>query len=158
MTHNIKVTLAAFAGGILFGVGTVVALVYNGIILGAVSGIFANYRESPHLWAFILPHGVIELTAICIAGGAGLWLASGFLLPGRVTRRQALVERGRESILLLAGTVLMLVVAGLIEGFISPSHLPNPVKLALAGLFATLLVAYLTLAGRGAPEAQKPAG
>jgi uncharacterized membrane protein SpoIIM required for sporulation len=155
MTHNIKVTIFAYAGGILLGLGTVAALVYNGVVLGAVSGIFANYHQNLHLWAFVLPHGVIELTAICIAGGAGLWLASGFLLPGRATRRQALVERGRESVLLLAGAVLMLVVAGTIEGFISPSHLPNPVKLTLAALFATLLVAYLALAGRGAPEPEK---
>jgi uncharacterized membrane protein SpoIIM required for sporulation len=148
MSNNVRVTFAAFAGGILAGVGTVVALVMNGIMLGAVAGIFANYSANLHLWAFILPHGVIELTAICIGGGAGLWLGSAFVLPGRITRREALVVRGREAVSLIGGVAVMLVVAGMIEGFISPSELPNPVKFALAALFALLLVAYLGLAGR----------
>ncbi|HSU16904.1 stage II sporulation protein M [Longimicrobium sp.] len=151
MVNNIVVTIKAYAGGMLAGVGTVLALVFNGIPLGVVAGIFANYHQNLHLWAFILPHGVFELTAICIAGGAGLLLASAILLPGRQTRGRALVERGRESVQLFMGTLLMLVIAGIIEGFISPSHLPNAVKLSLAALFATLLVTYLTLAGRDQP-------
>jgi len=148
MTNNIKVTFMAFAGGILAGLGTALVLVFNGVQLGAVAAVFANYGVNMQLWSFILPHGVIELTAICIAGGAGLWLGSALLLPGRVTRREALVVRGREAVSLIGGTAAMLVVAGLIEGFISPSDLPREVKLTLAALFALLLVAYLTLAGR----------
>jgi len=116
--------------------------------LGAVAAVFANYGVNMQLWSFILPHGVIELTAICIAGGAGLWLGSALLLPGRITRREALVVRGREAVSLIGGTATMLVVAGMIEGFISPSDLPREVKLTLAALFALLLVAYLALAGR----------
>jgi uncharacterized membrane protein SpoIIM required for sporulation len=151
MTHNVQVTFMAFAGGILAGVGTALVLVFNGVQLGAVAAVFANYGANLQLWSFILPHGVIELTAICIAGGAGLWLGSAFVLPGRVTRREALVVRGREAVSLIGGTAVMLVVAGTIEGFISPSDLPREVKLALAVLFALLLVAYLAFAGRDEP-------
>jgi uncharacterized membrane protein SpoIIM required for sporulation/uncharacterized RDD family membrane protein YckC len=148
MRNNIGVTFYAFAGGLLAGVGTVLALVFNGIELGAAAGLFANYGASLYLWSFILPHGIIELTAICVAGGAGLWLGSAFVLPGRMRRRDALVVRGREAVSLIGGTAMMLVVAGTIEGFVSPSDLPREVKLALAALFAVGLFAYLLLAGR----------
>ena len=156
MTNNVQVTFLAFAAGILAGLGTALVLVFNGIQLGAVAAVFANYGANLHLWSFILPHGVIELTAICIAGGAGLWLGSAFLLPGRQTRREALVVRGREAVSLIGGTAAMLVVAGMIEGFISPSDLPRELKLALAAVFAIALVLYLAFAGRGA-EARKAA-
>ncbi|HEX8905249.1 MAG TPA: stage II sporulation protein M, partial [Longimicrobiaceae bacterium] len=149
MSNNVQVTFLAFAGGILAGLGTVLVLVFNGISLGAAAGVFANFGASLHLWSFVLPHGIIELTAICIAGGAGLWLGSAFILPGRLTRREALVVRGREAVSLIGGTGAMLVVAGVIEGFISPSDLPREVKLAFAALFALGLVLYLALAGRG---------
>jgi uncharacterized membrane protein SpoIIM required for sporulation/uncharacterized RDD family membrane protein YckC len=148
MANNVKVTFLAFAAGILAGLGTALVLIFNGIELGAVAAVFANYGANLQLWSFILPHGVIELTAICIAGGGGLWLGSAFLLPGRRTRREALVVRGREAVSLIGGTAVMLVAAGLIEGFISPSDLPREVKLGLAAVFALLLVLYLALAGR----------
>jgi len=156
MSNNVRVTFLAFAAGILAGVGTALVLVFNGVQLGAVAGVFANYGANLQLWSFVLPHGLIELTAICIAGGAGLWLGSAFLLPGRMTRREALVVRGREAVSLIGGTAVMLVVAGLIEGFISPSDLPREVKLTLAALFALAMVAYLALAGRN-EQARKAA-
>jgi len=152
IANNVQVTFVAFAGGILAGLGTVAVLVFNGVFLGAVAALFANQGASLHLWTFVLPHGIIELTAICVAGGAGLLMASAILLPGRLTRREALVLRGREAVSLLGGTVLLLLVAGTIEGFVSPSAIPRPLKLSLAALFAALLVAYLGLAGRGAPD------
>ncbi|HYH82714.1 MAG TPA: stage II sporulation protein M [Longimicrobium sp.] len=148
MTNNIQVTFGAYAGGILAGLGTALLLVFNGVLLGAVTGVFANYAANLHLWSFLLVHGVIELTAICIAGGAGLWLGSAMLLPGRLTRREALVRRGRESVSLIGGTAVMLVVAGIIEGFVSPSGLPASVKLGFAGLTAVGMVVYLAFAGR----------
>lgn len=156
MTNNVRVTFLAFAGGVLAGLGTALVLIFNGVQLGAVAAVFANYGVNMQLWSFILPHGVIELTAICIAGGAGLWLGSALLLPGRQTRREALVVRGREAVSLIGGTAMMLVVAGIIEGFVSPSDLPREVKLGFAALFAALLVAYLAFAGRD-EEARKAA-
>jgi uncharacterized membrane protein SpoIIM required for sporulation len=148
MTNNIKVSFMAYAGGLLAGAGTVLALVFNGISIGAVVGVFANYQANLYLWSFLVVHGAIELTAICIAGGAGLWLGSAFLLPGRLTRREALVRRGRESVSLIGGVAVMLVIAGIFEGFVSPSSLPISVKLSLATFLAVGLVLYLALAGR----------
>ncbi|HEX2201894.1 MAG TPA: stage II sporulation protein M [Longimicrobium sp.] len=150
VSNNVQVTFLAFAAGILAGLGTVWVLVLNGVLLGTVSALFHNEGTLLHLYTFVLPHGVIELTAICIAGGAGLWMGSGMLLPGRQTRGQALVERAREGVSMIAGTAMLLVFAGLIEGFISPSDLPRPAKLALAAVFALILAAYLAFSGRDA--------
>jgi uncharacterized membrane protein SpoIIM required for sporulation/uncharacterized RDD family membrane protein YckC len=153
ISNNVQVTFMAFAGGILAGLGTVLTLVFNGISLGGVAGVFANHGQSLHLWTFVVGHGAIELTAICIAGGAGLWMGSAMLLPGRRTRREVLVERCREAVSLVAGTTMMLVVAGSIEGFVSPSTLPREVKFTFAAVVALVLVIYLLFAGRGKDEA-----
>jgi uncharacterized membrane protein SpoIIM required for sporulation/uncharacterized RDD family membrane protein YckC len=148
IANNVQVSFVAFAGGVLAGLGSVLILLMNGIFLGAVVGLFHAERLGLYLWMFVLPHGVIELTAICIAGGAGLWLGSAFVLPGRLTRSQALVERGREAVSLIGGVVMLLFLAGLIEGFISPGPFPAAVKLGFATVFAILLFAYLLLPGR----------
>ncbi|HYR06631.1 MAG TPA: stage II sporulation protein M [Longimicrobium sp.] len=160
ISNNVQVTFLAFAGGILAGLGTAWILVLNGVMLGSVAAAFANQGQSLHLWTFVLPHGVIELTAICIAGGAGLWMGSGMLLPGRRTRREVLVTRGREAVSLIGGTALMLVVAGTIEGFVSPSDLPREIKLGFAAVAALAMVAYFAFAGRRAEhlEAAEHAG
>ncbi|HEY0153403.1 MAG TPA: stage II sporulation protein M [Longimicrobium sp.] len=155
VSNNVQVTFLAFAGGLLAGLGTVWVLVFNGVSLGSVAAVFANHGQSLHLWTFVLPHGVVELTAICIAGGAGLWLGSALVLPGRITRREALVVRGREAVSLICGTALLLLVAGLIEGFISPSRLPREFKLGFAALVAVVLFTYLGSAGR-APSPRPP--
>lgn len=148
ISNNVGVTFTAFAGGILAGLGTFAILVFNGVHLGSAAAVFANLGVSLHLWTFVLPHGVVELTAICIAGGAGFLLGSAILLPGRLTRRQALVERGSEAISLIAGTTMLLVIAGVIEGFVSPSELPRAAKMTFAAVVAVLLVLYLAFAGR----------
>lgn len=149
IANNVQVTFAAFAGGVLAGVGTLLVLVFNGVLLGAVAALFANHDANLHLWSFVLPHGVIELSAIWIAGGAGLWLGSALLVPGRRTRREALVVRGREAVSLLVGTTILLVLAGMIEAFVSPAPVPAAVKLLCALVFASALAAYLLGAGRG---------
>jgi uncharacterized membrane protein SpoIIM required for sporulation len=152
IANNVQVTILAFAGGILAGLGTVLALVFNGVSIGGVVGLFAAYGLDAYLFAFILPHGVIELTAICIAGGAGLRMGSALWLPGRRSRREVLVERGREAVSLFAGAAVLLLFAGTIEGFLSPSTLPHAVKFAVAALFAFLLALYLLTAGRRRSE------
>jgi uncharacterized membrane protein SpoIIM required for sporulation len=151
IANNIQVTFFAFAGGIILGLGTMLILLMNGVMLGGSAGLFHAQGLSVYLWSFVLPHGVIELTAICIAGGAGLLLGSAFVLPGRRTRRSALVHRAREAVLLLGGTVALLIIAGLIEGFVSPSTLPSAAKLSFGALMAVILSAYLLLAGRHDP-------
>lgn len=158
VSNNVQVTFMAFAGGVLAALGTVYILVMNGVMLGAVAGAFSNEGQSLQLWTFVLPHGIIELTAICIAGGAGLWLGSALLFPGRRTRREVLVTRGREAVSLIGGTAIMLLIAGMIEGFISPSELPRAVKLACAALFALGMVSYFAFAGHGREDVEAAAG
>ena len=156
ISNNVQVSFLAFAGGILAGIGTLWVLVFNGVHLGSVAAVFANHGQSLHLWTFVLPHGIIELTAICIAGGAGLWLGSALVVPGRMTRREALVVRGREAVALIGGTALLLLVAGTIEGFISPSDLPRAFKLAFSAMTGVVLVFYLLKGGsHGDTEAQR---
>lgn len=147
ISNNVGVTFTAFAGGILAGAGTVLILVFNGLHLGSVAGLFANHGQSLHLWTFVAGHGVIEITAICIAGGAGLWLGSAILFPGRLTRREVLQRRAREAVSLIGGTAVMLIIAGLIEGFISTSPLPPAIKFTLAAIFGLAMVCYFALAG-----------
>lgn len=149
VTNNVQVSFFAFAGGLLAGAGTVLILVLNGVMLGAGFGLYANNEVLGVILAFVFPHGVMELTAICLAGGAGLGLGSALLVPGRRTRREALRERGGAFLSLLGGSVLLLIVAGLVEGFYSPSGLPAVAKFAFGGATALLLVAYFGFAGRG---------
>jgi len=95
------------------------------------------------LWSFVAPHGVLELPAIFIAGGAGLMIAHGLLFPGVLTRRDSLAQSGATAVRLLLGVIPMLVVAGVIEGFLSPSRLSATTKFLFAGVMAALLVTYL---------------
>jgi uncharacterized membrane protein SpoIIM required for sporulation/uncharacterized RDD family membrane protein YckC len=148
IANNVQVALLAFAGGLLGGLATLATLIMNGLHLGVALAVFANRGVLDNIAMFVLLHGPIELTAIVIAGGAGLWMGSAVWFPGRRTRRAALVERGRQAVALLAGVILLLVVAGLIEGFLSPSRLPTGVKLAVAGAAGAWLVTYLGLVGR----------
>jgi uncharacterized membrane protein SpoIIM required for sporulation/uncharacterized RDD family membrane protein YckC len=150
IANNIQVTFAAFALGMSFGIGTLIVLVTNGVSIGGVFGLYASKGIGSLLLAFVAPHGVLELTAICIAGGAGLLLAAALLLPGRRTRGQALKENGRRAIRLIAASTFLLLIAGALEGFVSPIEWwPLEAKLAVSGVTAVFLSIYLrTGAGR----------
>jgi uncharacterized membrane protein SpoIIM required for sporulation len=143
MTNNISVAFAAFAMGITAGIGTVWMMLLNGLMMGVVG--VACWREgmSLSLWSFVAAHGVLELPAIFIAGGAGLGIAKGLLFPGILPRRESLVQAGARSVRLVLGTIPMLIVAGLVEAFVSPTPLAARVKFLLAAGLATLLVLYL---------------
>jgi uncharacterized membrane protein SpoIIM required for sporulation/uncharacterized RDD family membrane protein YckC len=147
-TNNVSVTFRAFALGITAGIGTALILLFNGVSIGAALGLFQNHDALHLILSFVMPHGVLELSAIVIAGGAGLLIGSAFLLPGALTRREALVVRGRRAIRLIAATTLMLVAAGLIEGFVSPRHLPLGYAIAIGAATGVLAVLYF-MAGRG---------
>jgi uncharacterized membrane protein SpoIIM required for sporulation len=140
-TNNINVTFFAFAGGVLAGVGTLWVLAQNGLLIGMVLSLCFRYRfwEIP---IFVSAHGVIELTAIFIAGGAGLLIAKALLMPGDLRRIDALVTNGRLAIKLILGCIPMLLIAGLIEGFISPAHIPATIKLSISALSALLMTIY----------------
>jgi len=148
MTNNIRVALFAFAGGVLFGSVTFYAMAFNGLSIGAVAGICQAYGLSLRLWSFIAPHGFIELTVVFIAGGSGLQLGWALLHPGLYSRREALLIAARRAMKLIFGCVPLLIVAGTIEGFVSPSTLPPEAKLAFGVLTAIALYSYLFLAGR----------
>ena len=146
-TNNIQVSMMAFAGGILLGTLTVYVLVFNGLLLGSIFGYTHLYGLDGKLAAFVSPHGYLELTVIFIAGGAGLRVAWGIVHPGLLGRRDALVRAGQEAVLLLIGALPILVVAGLIEGFVSPSDLPDWVKLVFGLLSGIVLHVWLMGAG-----------
>jgi uncharacterized membrane protein SpoIIM required for sporulation len=148
MTNNIRVSFLAFAAGVLFGVGTMGVLFFNGIMVGSLAQTFVAAREGVEFWSLILPHGIIELTCIFIAGGAGLLIGKALALPGRRRRREAVAEQGQLAIRLILGVIPLLVLAGTIEGFITPLPIGPYPKLAFALLTAVGLVAYLGGAGR----------
>jgi len=155
MTNNIAVTFTFFALGMTFGLGTGWGLINNGIHFGTTAAVVGQTHVAREFWAFVAPHGALEIPAIFIGGGAGLILGAALLFPGDLRRRDALAERGRVAVLLVMGCVPILVIAGVIEAFFSPtppSLMPVGIKfLAGASLFALLLV-YLLGAGKTGAE------
>jgi uncharacterized membrane protein SpoIIM required for sporulation len=148
LTNNLSVSILTYALGITAGVGTVWMMLVNGLLIGVVGTACWQAQMSLKLWSFVAGHGVLELPAIFIAGGAGFIIARGILFPGALPRKESLVRAGRLSAQLFFGTIPLLLIAGLIEGFISPSDIPVAMKFSLAvGLF-TLLVLYLGFAGK----------
>jgi uncharacterized membrane protein SpoIIM required for sporulation len=150
MTNNIRVSLLAFGGGVSFGLFTLYILIFNGIMLGTVMGLAFHYGMGMDLLGFVIGHGVIELSIIFIAGGAGLQLGWALVSPGQHTRRDALMLASRRAVTLAVVAIPFLVIAGLIEGFVSPSDIPTPFWLRLmVGLISGgIMYAYLLLAGR----------
>ncbi len=146
MKNNIMVALNAFAGGMLLGVLTIGALLYNGLILGVLSAYFAKQGHLVSFWAMILPHGVIELTAIALAAASGFLLTKVILFPGEYSRSDAFKLYGSQAIKMATGTVVLLVIAGLIEGFLSTTTtkiISESWRLLFAGFTAVLLAGYL---------------
>nr|WP_245349955.1 stage II sporulation protein M [Cytobacillus eiseniae] len=138
MTNNIQVAILAFAGGVTFGLLTVYILIYNGMIVGALAALFWHHGKTYDFWAYIVPHGMIELTAIFIAGGAGLLMGYKLFVPGKFTRGFQLKQQAKRSVQLLLGTIPLFIIAGVIEGFITP---------AAISLEAKYLVAFITVIG-----------
>jgi len=149
LTNNLSVSFATFALGITGGIGTVWMLVLNGLMIGTVGAATWRAGMALQLWSFVAPHGVLELPAIFIAGGAGLELARGMLFPGLLTRGDSLARAGKRAASLALGIVPLLIIAGTIEGFLSPSALAARLKFLLAAALFALLVLYLCSA-RGA--------
>ncbi|MGB3308957.1 MAG: stage II sporulation protein M [Nodosilinea sp.] len=154
MINNIAVALNALLGGVIMflpqvpmitppGAFTVFLLVFNGVMIGCIGVLVAQANLAYDLWAFVFPHGALELPAIFIAGGAGLLLARGILLPGYYRRVDALKLYGLQAAQLLYGVIPMLVIAGLIEGFFSPqTWIPNAFKYVVGTVIFIALVQY----------------
>lgn len=146
--NNIQVALVAFAGGVTFGALTVYALTINGLLIGALAGLFDKAGGNLYFWSLIVPHGSLEIPAIVLAGGAGLVMGRALLAPGDLPRGDALKRVSPDALRLLLGTIPLFVIAGFIEAFVTPLPIPELLKLALGGALAALFVAYVTLAGR----------
>ena len=147
MTNNIRVAFLAFASGITFMVGTVYILAFNGVHLGVISGLCHVHGLALPLWEFVSPHGYIEFTTIFIAGGAGLKMGYALIAPTQFTRKRTLTDAAKTAVQLIGGCVALLIIAGVIEGFVSPSSLPSIVKIGFGFATGVLLFCYLFLMG-----------
>ena len=151
-TNNIRVTFYAFAMGAMFGVGTLYIMAFNGAMFGAIIALTYRAGFGNDLLSFVVGHGVIELSCIFVAGGAGLLIGTALLMPGDLSRGDALKSRGMEAVRLIVGCVPLLVVAGIIEGFISPQPINPLIKIGIGTITGIALYSYLLLAGREPQE------
>ncbi|HKP67640.1 MAG TPA: stage II sporulation protein M [Pyrinomonadaceae bacterium] len=153
MSNNIYVSIRAFAMGALLGVGAFYAIAIFGAHVGSVFG--ACFKLNPpfaaELGSFVVGHGVIEISVVCFCGAAGMMIGYAIINPGDLTRGQALKKKGMEAAKIVIGCACFLVVAGLIEGFISPSEIPVAVKIATGILSGVVLYSYLLFVGRSEP-------
>ncbi|MGH9183207.1 MAG: stage II sporulation protein M [Acidimicrobiales bacterium] len=149
-TNNVRVAIMAFAVGILLCVLTAAILAVNGASLGVAAGLFAAAGEPGRFWGLILPHGLLELTAVVIAGAAGLGLGWAVVVPGDRSRADALAEEGRRSVVVALGLVAAFAVAGVIEGFVTGRPWPTAVRVGIGVAAWAGFAAYLVARGRGA--------
>lgn len=141
-TNNLTVAFSMFAMGITV-VGTIWLTALNGVMIGVVGAATWRAGMALSLWSFVAPHGVLELPAIFIAGGAGFELTRGLLFPGLLPRRESLVRAGGRATRLILGTLPLLLIAGTIEGFFSPTDAPVAMKFSLAAVLFAALLTYL---------------
>jgi uncharacterized membrane protein SpoIIM required for sporulation len=151
LTNNIQVMFLTFAGGMTAGLLTAWVMISNGMHMGAIFGLLQVHSLSGGLGEFVLAHGFIELSVIFLAGGCGLYIGDGLLRPGLLSRQAMLSRRMRQSVTAILACVPLLVLAGIIEGFISPSGLPVWVKAAVGLGTGIALHWYWLRAGRGKP-------
>jgi uncharacterized membrane protein SpoIIM required for sporulation len=147
--NNIGIGFRSFAMGILAGVGTVLTMIFNGLIIGGVAGHLTRIGYGSTFWPFVCGHSALELTAIVISGASGLMLGHALLAPGQLSRLDALKQRGRIALKLVMGAALMLLGAAFIEAFWSSSGVSSEIKYLVAAVLWTLVIAYFTFAGRG---------
>jgi len=151
MTNNITVSFSAFAGGILFGFGSFYLMFTNGLMLGAVAVVCQQAGMSLPLWSFVAAHGSLELPSIAIAGGAGLRIGYGMLFPGNYHWKDSVAQAGREAVHLVSAVIPLLVVAGTLEGFLSPSETPVALKFLVGSCLFAGLNLWLFLPARRLP-------
>jgi uncharacterized membrane protein SpoIIM required for sporulation len=150
--NNVGIAFRCFATGILFGLGSVFFLVYNGLVIGAVGGLVASAGHGANLLTFTAGHSAFELTAIVISGAAGMLTGYSLVATDGMTRLGSLRRRSKEIANLVLGAAAMLIVAAALEGFWSPSPVAARVKLFVAAGLWLAVILYLTLAGRGGGE------
>jgi len=149
MANNISVAFNAFALGITAGVGTCYVVIFNSMMLGGFAAHFSNHGLMFDFCSFIAPHGVLEIFAILVSAAAGLRLGLSLAIPGHLKRSASLRIGAIDAVLLVLGTIPMFIVAGVVEGFVTPSYIPGVVKIVLGVTITFLTIAYLILAGQG---------
>jgi uncharacterized membrane protein SpoIIM required for sporulation len=152
ISNNIGIGFRTFAGGILYGVGTVLLLLFNGVVIGGVAGHLTRIGYQDTFWSFVSGHGALELTAIVICGAAGLMLARAVVAPGRLRRTLALRQTAPEALKLVMGAALMLLLAAFVEAFWSSSGVALTVKYAVAAVLWSAVALYLWQVGRFGPR------
>ena len=144
MTNNIAVSFNAFAFGLLAGIGTIYIFVYNGLIVGGLFGfLYQGGADMVLAYALILPHGVLELFAIFLCGGCGLMLGKGMLIPGEHSRKHSLILHAKKAAILIPGIVVILVIAGIIEGYFTPLNISSWAKIIFAAFTGAGIIAYV---------------
>jgi len=152
-THNIQVGVMSFGGGALGGIGGVLVLVSNGANLGVAAAVMHAHDKGALFWGLIAPHGLIELTAVAVASGAGLKIAWAMFVPGERTRGQALADEGLRAVTVLLGTMVMFVFAGFTEAFITPSGLPTWARVGIGVALECAALLWMFGVGRNAAAA-----
>jgi len=156
-THNVSVTLVAFALGITFGLGTAWMMFYNGVTIGVLAAVFVEAHQLKAFATGILPHGVLEIPACLIGGAAGFVLAQGFLRARPWPRREEMARQGKQAVLVLFGCVPLLAVAACLEAGVARApdwFLNKGLKLAVAGVFGLLFLTYILSLGWRRPAAR----
>jgi uncharacterized membrane protein SpoIIM required for sporulation len=148
-THNAWLTAVCIAFGVL-GVPVVYLLFENALNLGFIGAIMINHHRGALFFALILPHGILELTAVFVAGATGLRLFWSWIDPGPRTRSRALAEEGRSAVAIALGLVLVLAVSGVVEAFVTPSALPTWARIGIGVLVETVFLTYVFTVGRWA--------
>ena len=154
ISNNIGIGFRTFAGGILFGVGAALLLLFNGVVLGAVAGHLTRIGYQDTFWSFVSGHGSFELTAIAICGASGLILGHALISPGQFTRLESLKLRAVDALKLVMGASVMLLIAAFIEAFWSSSSVAIDIKYSVAAMLWLIVALYLGFAGRGAHGAR----
>jgi len=148
--NNIGIDFRVFASGILFCIGSVFFLVFNGIHIGAAAGHLTGIGYTERFWGFVAGHSAPELIALCISGTAGLMLGMALIKPGRQTRRLALTRAAKKAVPIIVGAGLMTLLAAFIEAYWSSKDLPLNIELIVGAVIWVIIIAYLALAGRSA--------
>ncbi len=150
LVNNIQVSFTAFVGGALLCLGGALLLAFNGMNVGVAGGLFASVGQLDKFFGLILPHGLLELSAIVIAGGAGLRVGWAIIVPGDVRRSEAAMLEARRSVAVVLGLIGAFIVAGLIEGFVTPSGLPTFARVGIGAAVMCLFAYWIVQYGRAA--------